>query len=174
MEKPSIRSVLPEIVTVHTIVRRQLVEKNRLFVKVFEAALYNTHFSKIVEQGTESPVHKIAIHGFLRNPIHHGIEANPLVSLVFHEDVQDELLSKVLCEQAFPRFHRDLDITGTVLNSNRIPLFGSNPDEILLTRFLNGKIQRCNVGRNFYAGIIGLNASEPTYRLDVCSSLRCR
>ena len=49
MQKPSIRSVLPEIMAVHTIVRRQAVEKNRFFVKVFEGTLVDTHFFKIIK-----------------------------------------------------------------------------------------------------------------------------
>ena len=174
MKKPSVGSVLPEIMTVHAVVRSQSIEKYWFFIKVFQTALKNTHFLIRVENGAKSPIDQVTIHWFWRDLIYQGIEADPTAILVLHQDIDNQLLSTILFKQMFPRFHRDLDVTGTVLNSNRIPLFGSNQDEILLTGFLNRKIHRCNVGRNFYAGIIGLNSCEPTYGLDVRSSLRCR
>ncbi len=148
MQKPSICSLLPEIMTVHTIVRCQVVEKNWLFVKALKTALKDTHLSKIVEKRTKSSVYNEVIYGCLCNPIHNGIEANPLISLVSDKNIHDQLLTGVLCKQASPGINRDLNITRTILNSNGISFYRSDSYKILVTRFFDRKIQRRNVGWN--------------------------
>jgi hypothetical protein len=90
MEKPSLGSILPEIVTVHAVVLYQPVEKDRFFIKISKGALKNTHFLPDVEDGTKPPVHQITIHGFPSDPVHHRI-VGPLTISGGSVDVEEKL-----------------------------------------------------------------------------------